>query len=363
LQASEEKYRILAEAARDVIFTLDREGHITYVNSFGANYFGLESHQMLGRPLSQFFPDSITKKNTIIQVFRTGEAASLETEVDFPTQRVWFNSHLIPLRNASGEITSILGVSRDITKRKRAEEALQQARDQLEERVEERTRELSDSQEQLRQLTAQTVRSQEEERREISRELHDEAGQALITLKYGLAEIQNELPESEAQTRLRLSESMEKIDQTMLHIRGISHRLRPPVLEIGGINLSLQDYCREVSGRTHISISYAGVEMPGLSDEIGISLFRFVQEALTNILKHAQASRVKVSLQYKKGEIHLSVSDNGRGMEETAQSEGLGLLGIKERLTLLGGDLEIHSHYGKGVRLVGIVPWKRPQGI
>jgi PAS domain S-box-containing protein len=360
LQASEEKYRILAEGARDVIFTLDREGYLTYVNSFGANYFGLESHQMMGRPLSQFFPDSITKKGTIIQVFGTGEAASVETEINFPAQKVWFNSHLIPMRNSSGEIISILGISRDISKRKKAEDALAQARDQLEERVEERTKELSASQEQLRQLTAQTVRAQEEERREISRELHDEAGQALVTLKFDLAAIQNELPKSEVRSRKRLSGSMEKIDQTMLHIRGISHRLRPPVLEIGGIHLSLQDYCREISERTRIPISYEGVDMPGLSDEIGISLFRFVQEALTNIMKHSQASQVTVRLQYKKGQIHLSVEDNGRGMDETVRTEGQGLLGIKERLKILGGDLEVHSRKGRGVKLVGRVPWIRP---
>jgi signal transduction histidine kinase len=100
--------------------------------------------------------------------------------------------------------------------------------------------------------------------------------------------------------------------------------------------------------------------MHGLSDEIGISLFRFVQEALTNIMKHAQASQVKVSLQYKKGHIHLSVEDNGRGMDETVRTEGQGLLGIKERLKILGGDLEVHSRKGRGVKLVGRVPWIRP---
>ena len=93
----------------------------------------------------------------------------------------------MPLKNAAGEVTSVLGVSRDITERKQAEEELRQARDLLEERVAERTKELLDSQEKLRFLTAQTVKAQEEERRAISRELHDDAGQALITLQYSLA--------------------------------------------------------------------------------------------------------------------------------------------------------------------------------
>ena len=143
----------------------------------------------------------------------------------------------------------MLGVSRDITNRRRAEEALQQAQVKLEERVAERTKALFASQEQLRLLTAQIISTQEAERRSISRELHDEAGQALITLKYDLAAILNDLPEKEMLSRKRLSDSMTLIDQTMLNIRTLSQSLRPPVMEIGGIHMSLQDYCQEISER------------------------------------------------------------------------------------------------------------------
>jgi signal transduction histidine kinase len=264
---------------------------------------------------------------------------------------------LVPLKDGAGEITSVLGISRDITERKRSEVALQQARDLLEERVAERTSELSSSQEKLHFLTAQIISAQEEERRAIARELHDEAGQALITLKYSLAVIENELPRSKKATRQRLSDSMKVIDQTTVQIRGLAHSLRPPVLDIGGINLSLQDYCQETSNRTKLPIYYQGVEVTGLPDEIGISLYRFVQEAITNILKHAMASKVKVRMQYKKREISISVSDNGRGMEDTAESSGLGLLGIRERLSLLGGNLAIHSRKGQGAKLTATVPW------
>ena len=146
------------------------------------------------------------QENNIQQVFRTGEALSAESANRFIDQTIWLNTWLVPLKDASGEVTSVLGVSRDITERKRAEEALQQARDLLEERVTVRTRELMASQEKLRILTAQTITAQEEERRVISRELHDDAGQALITLKYGLAAIQSELPISDTIARQRLSE-------------------------------------------------------------------------------------------------------------------------------------------------------------
>jgi PAS domain S-box-containing protein len=359
LRASEEQYRTLAEAAHDMIFTITRDGRIGYVNSFGANFLGLEPRQLIGQPRERLFRSEINpqQEDHIQNVFKTGQAISSENAIKFSNRTIWFNTWLVPLRGSAGEISSILGVSRDITERRKSLEALQQAREQLEERVAERTKELLASQEKLRLLATQTVNAQEKERRSISRELHDEAGQALITLKYDLASIQNELPETDALLRQRLSESMKIIDQTMLHIRDLAHSLRPPVLEVGGIHLSLQDYCQEISGRTHIPISYQGLDIPGIPDETGISLYRFVQEALTNIMKHAHATKVKVRLHYNKGEISLSVSDNGRGMGEPDRSEGLGLLGIKERLNLLGGKLEIHSQKGRGTKLVAHVPW------
>jgi signal transduction histidine kinase len=103
------------------------------------------------------------------------------------------------------------------------------------------------------------------------------------------------------------------------------------------------------------------MDIPGLPDAMGISLFRFVQEALTNTLKHAHATEVKVRLQLRKGEISLSVSDNGHGIDEIDQTEGLGLQGIKERLNLLGGRLEVHSIKGRGAKLVAHIPWMGPE--
>ena len=358
LRASEEQYRKLTEASHDMIFIIDRQDCIEYINSFGANLLGHEAQEMIGQPRARFFPSETSGRQepSIKWVLRTGEALSAESINVFHEQTIWLNTWMVPLKDASGQITSVLGVARDITGRKRVEEDLRETRNQLDERVLVRTRELLATQEKLRILTAQTIAAQEEERRAISRELHDEAGQALITLKYGLAAIQSELPEKETLGRQRLSDLMNIIDQTMTHIRALAHSLRPPVLEVGGIDLSLQDYCQELSRRTQIPVYYQGQDIPGLPDEIGISLYRFVQEALTNILKHAHATEVKVRLQLRKGEITLSVSDNGRGMKDGTQTGGLGLLGINERLNLLGGKLEIKSQKGRGSRLVARVP-------
>jgi PAS domain S-box-containing protein len=361
LRSSEEQYRTLAEAAHDMIFIINKDDCIEYVNSFGAQFLGQPPQTLVGQPRERFFPkeSSLHQQDNIRKVFRSGEAVSSDSANIFPNQTVWLSTWLVPLKNAAGEVASVLGVSRDISNLKKSEEELRQARDFLEERVAERTAELSESQEKMRSLTAQTVKTQEEERRTISRELHDDAGQALITLQYSLAAVQNELPETETFSRKRLSDSLRVIDQTMQHIRSLAHSLRPPVLDIGGIDLSLQDYCREQTERTRIPIIYQGQDIPGLPDEISISLYRFVQEGLTNVLKHAQATQAKVRLQYKKGEISISVSDNGHGMEDPIP-HGMGLDGIRERLKLLDGRLETHSTKGRGTRLVAYVPWTRP---
>jgi signal transduction histidine kinase len=163
----------------------------------------------------------------------------VEDELTIRDRTVWLGTWLVPLRGHSGEIFGVLGVSRDMTRQKQAEAVILQSRDQLEERVKERTADLLASQSELRQLTNQIVTAQEEECHRLSRELHDDAGQALISLKYSLASTLNELPSSQRLIRQRLSDSMEIIDQTMGRIRAMAHSLRPPVLDVGGINLSL----------------------------------------------------------------------------------------------------------------------------
>jgi signal transduction histidine kinase len=181
----------------------------------------------------------------------------------------------------------------------------------------------------------------------------------LITLKYSLDSVINELPDSHQPISQRLSEAITQVDQTSEHIRGLSHSLRPPVFDIVGINLSLKDFCREFSERTKILIQYRGEDIPGLPDAIGISLYRFVQEAFVNISKHAHASQVRVGLRYRKDWVVLSVADNGSGMSDEweSRSTGIGLLGLEERLSLLGGHLNILSKPEHGTRITAYVPW------
>jgi signal transduction histidine kinase len=141
-------------------------------------------------------------------------------------------------------------------------------------------------------------------------------------------------------------------------VRSLSHRLRPAALEVGGIHISLEDLCRDVADQTRLSIQYTGQDLPGLPNEIAISLYRVVQEALTNILKHADARRVQVRLHAHHDFVMVSVRDDGKGVLASTRA-GTGLLGLQERLHLLGGEIKIEFQPGKGVHLLASIPWHR----
>ena len=356
---SEERYRILAEASPDIICIIDQADLIQYINSFGATYLGLPPDEIIGKPRERFSPanDNPRQKKKLHKVLKNGKAIYSIDELIVNNLSIWLSTWMVPIRDGLGNITGAMVVSRDVTDQKLAEMEILRSRDQLEERVQERTSELINSQVQLRQLSNQLVTVLEDERRRISRELHDEAGQALISLKYNLASLESDYPASNSSARKRMVESMALIEQVMHQIRTLTHSLRPPVMEIVGIDLSLKDYCEEFVKRNGLPVHYQGEEVPGLPDEISINLYRFVQEALTNILKHAQATEVDVSLKHRNKQITLTISDNGRGMDDAPRSDGIGLIGIKERINLLGGSLKIDSRMDQGITITAVVPW------
>ncbi len=216
--------------------------------------------------------------------------------------------------------------------------------------------------ERLRELTNQVISAQEEERQRLSYELHDESGQILTALKIRLEFVlANFLVDAEAH-REHLSEAVAMADMTMERLRAIARDLRPPALDTTGLNSTLEGLCHEFAGWTKLSINYQGTEVNSLPGPVKITLYRFLQEALTNIAKHAQASQVLVNLNVDDHLVHLQVQDNGRGFDEqalqdpTSRPKGIGMLGMQERLELLGGWLEIETSPGYGTSLTAHIP-------
>jgi len=232
-------------------------------------------------------------------------------------------------------------------------DTLIEAMQSMVERIKRQKLELTQSREQMQNLTRLTLQAQEEERRYVSRELHDQAGHLLIKLRYTIEAILTDIKSpvspqassaAEHETAVtRLSAALKQADQSLDVIRALSHQMRTSLLDVGDINLALQESCIDFKRDKNISVTYEGVLPSNLSEEVAVSLYRFLQEALTNVLKHASATKVHVFLMAENGWIKLSVADNGRGVAADSGNDGIGILGMKERFLLLGGVVEAKS--------------------
>ena len=248
-----------------------------------------------------------------------------------------------------------------MTKRKRIEDE----KEQLLEKVQRQHEQLRALALRRRHLAQQVVLAQEEERYRVSRELHDEAGQALTALKVSLEIILSGLPTKNGDVQLRqsLEKALALCETTSAQIRSLAHDLRPAALDDLGLDLALEGFCRDFAERTNLSISYTGKDIT-LSDAAGTCFYRFLQEGLTNVARHACAQQVQVMLCHEADIVTLTIKDNGKGFEVRPElfhanpAQGIGLLGMMERLESLGGQLEIVSTPGNGTQLTAILPWQ-----
>ena len=196
---------------------------------------------------------------------------------------------------------------------------------------------------QLEQLTRLLLRTQEEERRRIARELHDEAGQILTAVKIEL----------DLEGR---KEAGEMVGRALAQVRDVSNLLRPSALDDLGLSPALEALADDFARRARIEVHLDQRQpLPQLSDETEVAIYRVVQEALTNVARHASARRVEVRLGAENGSVHLEVRDDGRGVTGEPTPH-LGLLGIRERITTLGGSLEIGGAPGRGFHIEALIP-------
>jgi signal transduction histidine kinase len=215
--------------------------------------------------------------------------------------------------------------------------------------------------EDLQRLSKQLLDAQEAERKRISRELHDELGQALTVIGMNLEELEKAFPsEGSPQLKERLAETTRLADETLEQVREMALGLRPSLLDDLGLVPALRWYCNRLTQRRTIEINFEAVDCKDrLPIEVETALYRIVQEALTNITRHARASRVHVRLECRESTIVTTIEDDGQGFdpETVASRGGVGLLGIRERAALLGGSLSIKSQPGQGTRLTLHIPW------
>jgi signal transduction histidine kinase len=272
-------------------------------------------------------------------------------------------------------------IMRDLTEQKRAEEELRRTRGELEQRVTERTQELQQSvesilvevkerraaEEHARRLVGQLVTAQEDERRRISRDLHDQLGQQLTALRLKLAALKEACGDEELCAQVEAVQKLaERVDS---EVDFLAWELRPTALDDLGLTAALANFVQEWSKHYQIP---AEVHVEGfgsgalrLPPQAETCLYRITQEALNNIAKYAQAARVAVLLERRDSQAVLVVEDDGVGFdpeESMAGARGLGLVGMRERAALIGGSLEIESASGQGTTIYARVPVELPRG-
>ncbi|MFL5800924.1 MAG: PAS domain-containing protein, partial [Roseiflexaceae bacterium] len=293
----------------------------------------------------------------------------------------WYLARLLPYRTAEGKIDGVILTFVDITSRKQIEKDLDQAHETLELRVEGRTQELTEANRRSRveimeyervevargELLRRLVTAQEEERRRIARELHDQFGQQLSALRLGLAALADPAQSDRPDAVPRLQQIAAQLDQD---VDRLALELRPTTLDDLGLRVALQQHVEEWAERHSIPAEFQaiGIDRVLIPPEIEIVIYRVTQEALTNVLKHADARHVSVILERRDGQVGAIVEDDGGGFDPEAVQQAteihhrLGLLGMQERVALVGGTLTIESAPGRGTTVFVHIPLPRTAG-
>jgi signal transduction histidine kinase len=214
-----------------------------------------------------------------------------------------------------------------------------------------RYKELHAAQRELKSLSARLVEAQEDERRTISRELHDEVGQSLNALRVDLGNLAAITPSGDQKAQQLLSTARNLADESIGKLRNMALLLRPSMLDDFGLVPALHWQAREVSRRTGMRVEVVAEDVPeDLPDEHRTCVYRVVQEALQNASRHAGARDVRIVVHQEPNQLHLSIEDDGKGFD-AARVRGLGLLGMEERVKHLGGTLHLRSQPGGGTLL------------
>lgn len=374
LLLSETRYRRLFETAQDGILLVDPGTRLIFdANPFLTDMLGYTRGELVGKELWEIglFRDIESNKAAFLSLQQSGysryDDLPLRTH-DGRAIEVEFVSNVYDV----GDVRVVQCNIRDVTDRKRADEALRVANDGLEIRVGERTAQLARSNASLvseiarrevaeadrRDLQQQLTTVQENERRRIARELHDQMGQHLAAVGLGLKFVKDATPDPSPQ-RDRLQSLQALTDRIGREVHNLALELRPTALDDLGIQAAVANYTEGWSERSGIEIDFQGTGLQGdrLPEPVETALYRVVQEALTNILRHAEARRVSVVLQRSPGWVSAVIEDDGRGFDSDASVKNrLGILGMQERAALVGGTLAVESVPGRGTTVIARIP-------
>lgn len=338
LQGADHTYRLFVEKMNEGAAVLSLDHTILHCNGGLARFFGAELQSVIGSSmLDLVWRDDLLKLEVLL---RRAAQKSCRGEIRLQSRKgapVSVQLSLNPLQLDSTQAVCL--IASDLSEIKRVEQALRA------------------SIEQFRNLAAHLLSVREEERARISREVHDELGQSLTAVKMDLSWLAGRLPQGNGKMLTRIRSTEQLADSIIQSIRRISTELRPAVLDLGlaaAVEWQVQDFQARSGVRCKVRLLIREV----VPSTASTGMFRIFQETLTNVARHAKATRVEVVLQKERGRLVLLIHDNGQGFDQAdaSFSTSLGLLGMRERAAILGGEVNISSAPGKGTTVTAWIP-------
>jgi PAS domain S-box-containing protein len=366
---AQEQAAAILDSITDGFVALDSEWRFTHVNAEAERINGIRREDQIGKSQWELFP--ATRGTLLEREWRRAVAEQVAVQFEFYYEPwdAWFQNKAYPTKDGGLSV-----FYHDVTARKRSEELLQKTHSELEQRVRERTRELSRANARLERqiarrkkveeartdLLRRLVHAQEEERRRIARELHDDLTQrlAVVAIDAGTLERLPGCPQDVGKRAHGIHEQMVALSES---VHSLSRQLHPAILDDLGLVDALRSECLSLEQRDGIAVEYSTRDVPvDLPHGVALSIYRVAQESLRNIARHARSPQASVRLVANERELVLRVRDRGVGFEVAARGKsGLGLESMRERVRLIRARLTIHSRPGEGTRITVRVPLHR----
>ena len=359
IRETERRFRMLVEAVQDyAIFTLDAEGHVNSWNVGAERLKGYKATEILGRHFSAFYPaediaDGKPQRELAIAI-KEGRVEDEGWRVRKDGSRFWANVVITATKDAHGGVIGFSKVTRDFTERMQTQRALQDSQ-----------RKLLESEKSLRELSFHLLRTQDEERRRIGRDLHDSLGQYLSVLKMKLDYVRSSPAKLHPDDLEELNRCAQITEEAVKEVRTISYLLYPPMLEEMGLNSAISWYLDGFAKRSGIKTTFEVSPALGrLAPDVELAIFRVLQESLTNVHRHSGSQTAAVRLLLDDGRFVMEVSDQGQGAhlgemappgQDGIPTHGVGLRGMRERMRQIGGKVEFRSS-PKGTTVKATVP-------
>ncbi len=351
------EYEKVVEGLQEMITVVDRQYRYLIANRAFLSYREMEKEQVVGHLIPEILDRDVFEKTIKPRVDECLEGKVVRYEMSYWYPRLGerqLSITYLPIEGPLG-IDQVAVVLEDITLRRRAERDLREAHQQLTMELQERTR----AEQRVRALSDRLLSAQEEERRNIARELHDDLSQEVAALSIAVSNLKRDIPAQDQELRRQTDAIHQRIARLGEGVRHLARKLHPAVLEYSGIAAALKSYGAEFGAVNGIGISVeASGAFEGVPSTVGLCLYRVAQEALQNVGKHSKAAKATVRIARTSGSICLVVQDAGQGFQDTRASaeRGLGLVSMGERVRLANGTLDIKSAVGEGTTVTIVIP-------